>query len=512
MAGGKYTYPFRGRRGVLRTSRRQMNDQSDTPEAKSDNIDLEELLRQKEKLDSIIRRKFTKIITVMFTDLSGSTRLSEELGDLTWRAALRRHNDILFPIIEKHHGHLVKTMGDGTMSYFDEAPDAVRAAVDIQIAIRTHNHTKVDPPFLIRCGLNTGMGIVEKTDVYGDVVNVAQRYESLASPQEIFISDDTFAMVKDSPGICVFFLKEANLKGKAGPQKVYKVLWDENDILTYRASPQKMTEPKAFSDGAMTGDMVVVEDFGAPAKTQVIETAPAPTSRLVVEGSGAEPKSYPLTGEELIIGRSQSAHIHLPETYVSRKHARVVKEGGLFYIEDLQSNTGTLFRGAKIKKREMANGDEFIIGSVKLRFESHAPAPEPDAEATVMLKVGRLLQVVVTEAGAEVARHDLSETPLDIGRMAENHIHLSNPAVSRMHAKIYMTGDKVFIEDKKSNNGTFVNGEKVEKMEVGPADEIKIGPFTLRVFDPTRSAEPPPSPGEEVGGLTRKVMSFFHKK
>lgn len=502
-----------GAAASLRTIRRQMNDQSDTPEAKSDNIDLEELLRQKEKLDSIIRRKFTKIITVMFTDLSGSTRLSEELGDLVWRAALRRHNDILFPIIEKHHGNLVKTMGDGTMSYFDEAPDAVRAAVDIQLAIRAHNLTKVDPPFLIRCGLNTGMGIVEKTDVYGDVVNVAQRYESLASPQEIYISGDTFTEVKDSGDICVFFLKEANLKGKAGPQKVYKVLWDENDILTYRASPQKMMEPKAFSDGAMTGDMVVVEDFGAPAKTQVIETAPA--ACLVVEGSGGAPQKFPLTGEEIIIGRSQSAHIHLPETYVSRKHARVVKEGGLFYIEDMQSNTGTLFRGAKIKKREMANGDEFIIGSVKLRFESQAPAPEPDAEATVMLRLGKLLQVVVTEAGAEVARHDLSETPLDIGRMAENHIHLSNPAVSRMHAKIYMTGDKVYIEDKKSNNGTFVNGKKVDKLEVGPADEIKIGPFTLRVFDPTRSAdEPPPAPAsEEIGGLTRKVMSFFqHKK
>ena len=80
-----------------------MSDENNRPGDKSEEIDLETLLKEKEKLDSLIHRKFTKDITVMFTDLSGSTRLSEEIGDISMRSLLKNHYDIVTPIIKSNH-------------------------------------------------------------------------------------------------------------------------------------------------------------------------------------------------------------------------------------------------------------------------------------------------------------------------------------------------------------------------------------------------------------------------
>ncbi len=487
-----------------------MNEQNEQPGKKSESVDLEELLREKEKLDSIIKRKFTKTITMMFTDLSGSTSMSEQLGDLAMRAILRNHNDIVFPIIKSNNGTLVKTMGDGTMSYFEDASDAVKAAIEIQRSIDEYNMKRSEPTLLIRCGLNTGLGLVEKQDVHGDVVNVAQRFEALAEPKEILMSRETHGLVKDNKEFCVMFLKETHLKGKMGPQKVYKALWSDEEIELYKEGGREaLKKAEKYTDGAMTADVEAVEEEKASAKT-------VSAARIVVDHKGKSPVSYDLTGDVTIIGRSSKADIVLPEVFISRKHAKVSREGDKFYIEDLGSKISVICKGEKITRREMNDGDEFVIGSIKLTFQAVPPdiskeAEEMDPNATMAFSLSKVFRLDVEEKGEIVASHDLTETPLLIGRTGDCHIQLSKRVVSRKHAKIYLAGDKVHIEDLKSNNGTLVNGKRIDKAEVTPDDEINIGPFILRVIDPAR-----PSPGPEgregVMNLTKKVFSFLSKK
>src|SRR5512143_972549 len=95
--------------------------------------DLEKLLEERARLDDIIQRKFTKTVTIMFTDMKGSSSIAEAEGDVASRFLIKQHNDIVFPIINEKKGVLVKTMGDGTLSYFDNARDAVAAAVQMQM-------------------------------------------------------------------------------------------------------------------------------------------------------------------------------------------------------------------------------------------------------------------------------------------------------------------------------------------------------------------------------------------
>ena len=193
--------------------------------------DMDEFLDQRARMDSVYKEKFTRVITVMFTDLKGSTTITETEGDLATRAMLKKHIDALTPIIDEHKGILVKTMGDGTMSYFENAQDALRTAAEFQKAMDEMNIRKeFKVPILVRIGLNTGRGIVEKNDIYGDVVNVASRFESTSNAGEVCLSESTYDALSDKAEIYCKFVRTATLKGKKDTFKVYKAFWNEKEL------------------------------------------------------------------------------------------------------------------------------------------------------------------------------------------------------------------------------------------------------------------------------------------
>lgn len=209
------------------------NEKNEKKEKDSDTSsidDVDKLIAEREKLETLFQEKFTKRISVMFTDLKGSTAISDIQGDLAGRTLIKQHNSIVLPIIKKR-GTLVKTMGDGTMSYFKNAQDAVLAAVEIQSSIDEHNTVKKPKvPILLRAGIHTGTGIVEKDDIFGDVVNVAARFEQVGSPGEISISEETYNSMTDKTAVYCRFTRTTTLKGKKDAYKIYKVFWNKEEI------------------------------------------------------------------------------------------------------------------------------------------------------------------------------------------------------------------------------------------------------------------------------------------
>lgn len=205
-----------------------------------------ELLAEKQRLDELYRQKFTREVTVMFTDLKDSTHLAESLGDMQTRELINTHNSILFPLIDANHGNLVKTMGDGTMSYFENPDDAVRTAAAFQRALSQHNKQKsVQVPIKVRIGINTGTGIVEETDIYGDVVNVAARFEAQANAGEIYMSESTFDGIENKGEFYCRYIKDVSLKGKSEQFKVFKLFWDEQEIAEDQVEGKPPHPPKA---------------------------------------------------------------------------------------------------------------------------------------------------------------------------------------------------------------------------------------------------------------------------
>lgn len=210
-----------------------MTEQNNSQDAggSADQLDLEKYLEQREKMESLFAEKFTKSLTVVFTDLKGSTAIAESEGDLVSRTLIKHQNEIVLPAIQENNGVFVKSIGDGTLSYFEQAQDAVRTAVRIQKGMDALNMSKkFKTPVLMRIGMHTGKCVIEKNDIFGDVVNTASRFESAAHAGEIYLSEDTYNALSDKSENYCRFVEQVMLKGKKEPFNAYKAFWNPQEI------------------------------------------------------------------------------------------------------------------------------------------------------------------------------------------------------------------------------------------------------------------------------------------
>jgi class 3 adenylate cyclase/tetratricopeptide (TPR) repeat protein len=149
-----------------------------------------------------------KTVTVVFSDVSGSTSLGEELDPEALRSVMSRYFDAMQAAVERHGGIVEKFIGDAVMAVFgvpqlheDDALRAVRAAVDMQSALGALNE-ELDTKLQTRIGVNTGEVVAGDPSagqrlVTGDAVNVAARLEQAVKPGEILLGAPTYRLVRD---------------------------------------------------------------------------------------------------------------------------------------------------------------------------------------------------------------------------------------------------------------------------------------------------------------------------
>ena len=143
--------------------------------------------------DSIARQieKSKKDVTVLFTDIERSTEFWDRHGDTAGRLMLDLHNKLMFPVIRHFRGTVTKTIGDSIMASFRKPEDAVRAAIGMQQILEKRRKEEEDLDIKIRIGIHTGKAIVERGDIFGDMVNVASRIEKLGHGGQILLSSAT---------------------------------------------------------------------------------------------------------------------------------------------------------------------------------------------------------------------------------------------------------------------------------------------------------------------------------
>ena len=140
-------------------------------------------------------------IAIMFTDLQGSTKLYDALGDATAYNLVRDHFAFLSDRVQRNHGFVVKTVGDAVMAAFSRPDDAVRAALAIQDDVASFNSArgggKSATPIVLKLGLHAGSCVAvttgEALDYFGSVVNTASRLEHQCRGGEVIISDALLA-------------------------------------------------------------------------------------------------------------------------------------------------------------------------------------------------------------------------------------------------------------------------------------------------------------------------------
>jgi len=182
-------------------------------------------------------------VTILFTDIEGSTALAQRLGDKAYHTLLAEHNRILREQVVRHGGHEVKSMGDGFMVAFASAARALSCAVGIQKAFAAYNAgvgaglappegaasgapTTDAEPIRVRIGLNTGESIEEAGDYFGTAVTLAARIAARAQGGQILVSEVVRTVGGSLAGVEFRDAGRKQLKGIKGRQRVYEVVWD----------------------------------------------------------------------------------------------------------------------------------------------------------------------------------------------------------------------------------------------------------------------------------------------
>ncbi len=166
-------------------------------------------------------------VTILFSDIKGSTSYFEKNGDLAGMAMLERCNNLLFPEIRGTGGRVIKTIGDSIMAAFEDQVCAIKAAIGMQRALAADREKRnADEQIHIRVGLHFGPGLLKGNDVYGDVVNAAARVQKQSQPGQILITDVLLDSAKSAGVQCAAFGK-AEMRGKDEPIDVFAVAWSE---------------------------------------------------------------------------------------------------------------------------------------------------------------------------------------------------------------------------------------------------------------------------------------------
>ena len=163
-------------------------------------------------------------VTILFSDIEGSTQLNERLGDVQWLELLRTHHAIVREQVHQHGGFEVKSQGDGFMIAFPSARRAVECAQAIQRAIAAELGDRAEAPIRLRIGLHTGEAIREEADFYGKNIVLAARIADQASGGEILASSVVKQLTESAGDLRFEGEREVELDGLAGRHTVYRVL------------------------------------------------------------------------------------------------------------------------------------------------------------------------------------------------------------------------------------------------------------------------------------------------
>ncbi len=185
-------------------------------------------------------------VTVLFSDVEGSTDLRTREGDDVAQGVMRTHEQMLREQIDLFGGREVVFMGDGFMVAFGSARKAIECAVGIQRCFEKHNLAGPDHLIKVRIGLNTGEVLRESGTLYGTSVNAAARISAKAKGGQILISQVT----KDlTTGVRDFAFLDRGmfpLKGFPSQWRLYEVAWregEERPVADVPSAPARETPP-----------------------------------------------------------------------------------------------------------------------------------------------------------------------------------------------------------------------------------------------------------------------------
>jgi class 3 adenylate cyclase/tetratricopeptide (TPR) repeat protein len=245
-------------------------------------------------------------VTIMFTDMEGSTNLISTRGFTESHEIMKAYETIVDEKVAEHAGRRIKGLGDGLMVSFGSSRHGVECALDIQRAIGEYSKQNPERKVKIRIGLNTGEVVEEAGDIFGAAVNVAARVAGKAKGGEILVSDVVRQLVGPVQEIVFGYRGAYKLKGFPDRWRLHEVTPGETTTTAtvlptgdgFVGRDQERLDIRMVLDRAVTGSGGMLFIAGAPGigASRLAAEVTADASRkgwMVLSGRCAEQASAP---------------------------------------------------------------------------------------------------------------------------------------------------------------------------------------------------------------------------
>ena len=209
----------------------QMKASSPTParpEERSTSIDVvaAAAIADAHRIDDHQLGRDSGTVTIVFSDIEGSTQQSVTMGDDQWMDLLDVHNRIVRHHVGEHQGTEVKAQGDGFMLTFPSARAATQAMIELQRSLSTHARSNPMSALRVRVGIHTGEAIIgDHGDLFGRHVVMAARIANQAAGGEILVSSLVREIIDARTDLHFGQPRTVELKGLPGRHTVHPLLW-----------------------------------------------------------------------------------------------------------------------------------------------------------------------------------------------------------------------------------------------------------------------------------------------
>ena len=264
--------------------------------------------------------------TVVFADLTGSSRVFEAMGNARATDTVTRLTQWIGSVCQAHGGRVVKSLGDGVFAIFSNAATAMQAVIELQ---RYHQKRLMTWPVPLRMALQIGVAsgeVVEvEGDCFGDAVNLASRLSDLAGPGQIWATDAAIAQLGET-GVRHRDLGLITIRGRSEMSAVHRIDWQE-EMTSFLTLPAALT-PLRLPDSSLGQIELAWLDVRSTFRTEELP---------------------------IHLGRVSDAQFVVNDPRVSRLHARIELRHGSCVLTDLSTyGTWVRFHGNGGPSQEVA--------------------------------------------------------------------------------------------------------------------------------------------------------------
>lgn len=263
--------------------------------------DVDALLKARAEIDEQLRRH-KNAMTVLFTDVVGSTSYFERNGDTAGLVMIHRHDELAAKAIEQHGGKVVKTIGDSAMAEFPDAASAVRAAVEIEREFLKFNKTLPENQRVeVRIAVHTGVGFRKGNDLFGDVVNVTARIVKRTAPAQILISRPTYECISKLSDLNCRWLNKLTIDGRAEKEDIFEVMWTSTEA--YREVQDRVTSTSHIPQRYEVVSQIGSGGNGIVYKVRDLETNELVALKILKPEIASDPEAQENFKRELCLAR-----------------------------------------------------------------------------------------------------------------------------------------------------------------------------------------------------------------